>query len=116
MRPGAGTPEELDTLLEDAFVTRDRSSVAELFEDWALLADANGRPEVRGRSAIGLAAIATLGGECPYVANPARVLQARRTALVIASTQISVALRGDDGAWRYAITLLNTNHTRERTG
>ena len=37
MRPGARTPEELETLFEDAFVVRDRDAIAELFEDGGLL-------------------------------------------------------------------------------
>ena len=37
MRPGARTPEELETLFEDAFVVRDRDALAQLFEDGAVL-------------------------------------------------------------------------------
>ena len=39
MRPRARTPDELDALLEDAFVLRDRRAVAALFENDALLVD-----------------------------------------------------------------------------
>ncbi len=42
----ARTPEELETLLEDAFVIRDREAVAELFEHGAVLGD--GPREARG--------------------------------------------------------------------
>ena len=37
MRQGARTPEELETLFEDAFVIRDRTALAGLFEDGAVL-------------------------------------------------------------------------------
>src|SRR5918994_733678 len=35
MGPGASTPEELETMLEDAFVLRDRQALIELFADGA---------------------------------------------------------------------------------
>ena len=40
MSPGALTPEELETLLEDAFVVRDRAALARLFEPDGLVAAA----------------------------------------------------------------------------
>ncbi len=36
MRVGAGTPEELETLFEDALVMRDVQALAELFEEGAV--------------------------------------------------------------------------------
>jgi len=54
MRPGARTPEELDALLEDAFVVRDRRALAALFEGDALLVDAAaGRRAAPARSRAG---------------------------------------------------------------
>src|ERR687897_2970498 len=50
MRSGAQTPEELETLLEDAFVVRDRQALAALFEDGAVLGA--GGLEARGGEAI----------------------------------------------------------------
>ena len=47
MTAGALTPEELDTLLEDAFVVCDAAAVPELFEAHALLA-AGGAASARG--------------------------------------------------------------------
>src|SRR3712207_1851118 len=38
MRSGAQSPEELETLLEDAFVVRDRAAVVDLFEPDGLVA------------------------------------------------------------------------------
>src|SRR5687768_12128964 len=37
MGPGAQTPEELETLFEDAFVVRDATALAQLFEEGAVL-------------------------------------------------------------------------------
>ena len=47
MRSGAQTPEELETLLEDTFVVRDRQALAALFEDGAVLG-AGGSRGTRG--------------------------------------------------------------------
>ena len=41
------------------------------------------------------------------LADPRRVLQARDTSLVLAGHAINMARRGDDGFWRYAISLLD---------
>ena len=109
MRPGARTPEELETLFEDAFVTRDRQALTGLFEDGAVLVAGGGK-------AHGGEQIRELAGELwernvTYLADPRRVLQARDSALVVAPGGINVARRGSDGAWRYAIALLNPDGT-----
>jgi ketosteroid isomerase-like protein len=111
MRPGARTPEELETLFEDSFVTRDRDALAQLFEDGAVLVVVDGPQEARGGAEI--VRFATAMWECDrtYVADPRRVLQARDTALVIADRGINVVRRGSDGAWRFAIALLSLDHT-----
>ena len=110
MRPGARTPEELESLLEDAFVTRDAEAVCGMFEEGAVLIASTARQEARGREEIGRLAKALWEGDRTYVAEPQRVVQARRTALVLASGGVSVVRRGDDGGWRYAIALLSQNH------
>ena len=113
MIPGARTPEELETLLEDAFVTRDRQALTELFEDGAVLV--GGRVgEARGGKAIGRLAAAMWDRDYAYLADPRRVLQARDTALVLAERGISVARRREGGGWRYAISLLESHDTNER--
>ena len=111
MRPGARTPEELETLLEDAFVVRDRAALAELFEEGAVLAPGDGPREARGGEEIARVAAALWEGERIYVADPRRVLQARDIALVVAERGIHVVRRGSDGAWRYAIALLSLDDT-----
>jgi ketosteroid isomerase-like protein len=111
MRATAHTPEELETLLEDAFVLRDRRALAELFDDGALLVAGDGQREARGDAEIAQAAAVMWEGEWTYLAEPRQVLQARDTALVLAKRGINVVRRGSDGAWRYAISLLSLDHT-----
>jgi hypothetical protein len=120
MTAGARTPEELDTILEDAFVSRDRALSRALFEDHSVLVQAEGA-EARGGEAIGhaLAGAEVRGGESighalaelwdrdrTYVAPAGRVLQARDVALLVSSAAIHVLRRGGDGTWRAAISLL----------
>jgi hypothetical protein len=105
MEPGARTPEELETLFEDAFVTRDQEALARLFEDEAILV-ADGLVEVRGVDEIGRVATAIWAGGRTYLADPRRILQSRGTALLMADGTLNVARRGSDGAWRFAISLL----------
>jgi hypothetical protein len=86
MRAGAPTPEELETLLEDALIMRDHAALDELLEPQAVV----------------------IGDH--YIAGRSRVLQTRDTALLIASGSIGVALRRD-GRWRFTIALLDTTTT-----
>jgi ketosteroid isomerase-like protein len=104
---GARTPEELETLFEDAFVTRDAEALCGMFADGALLAIGEPPNAARGAEEIGRLATVLCTGDRTYVAEPRRVLQARDTALVVADRAINVARRGSDGAWRYAIALLS---------
>jgi len=110
MRPGARTPEELETLFEDAFVIRDREALAQLFEKGAVLVVGDG-PQARGGEEIARFATAMWERDRTYLADPRRVLQARNTALVVAERSINVVRRGRDGAWRYAISLLALDDT-----
>jgi hypothetical protein len=110
MRPGARTPEELDALLEDAFVVRDRRAVAALFESEALLLH-GAAGEARGAREIASWATETWKLGLTYVAAEPRVLQAGDTALVLTAEGIGVARRHDDRAWRYAIALLSFDQT-----
>jgi ketosteroid isomerase-like protein len=112
MRSAARTPEELDALLEDAFVVRDRRAVAALFESEALLVDA-AAGEARGAREIARWATQTWRRGVTYLAAEPRVLQAGDTALVLTPEGISVA-RHDDRGWRYAIALLSLGHATAR--
>ena len=105
MRSRARTPEELEALLEDAFVVRDRGAVVDLFEPDGLVA-ARALRTARG-AAIGPFVADLWAQDLTYLARPERVLQARDTALIVAEGAISVVRRSDDH-WRYAISLLHT--------
>ena len=110
---GARTPEELETLFEDALVQADSVMLAALFEPGATLV-IDKEPPVRSREAITSMALGTWGGEHPYIADPQRVLVARNTALIIAEQSINVVHRDRDGAWRYAIVLQRLEDDTER--
>jgi ketosteroid isomerase-like protein len=116
MTRGARTPEELETLFEDAFMIHDREALAELFEDGAVLVADDGSPEARGAADIARLASAMWERDRTYVADPRRVLQARDTALVLGERGVNVVRRGSDGAWRYAISLVSFDHTQQREG
>jgi len=107
MEAGARTPEELETLLEDAFVLHDQQALAQLFQPGAMLVVGGGLPAARGRRQIARVADQLWDSERLYLAAPRRVLQVRDTALVLAGRAINVVRRGDDGSWRYAISLLD---------
>ena len=106
MDAGARTPEELETLLEDAFVLHDPKALAQLFQPGAMLVAGGGLPEARGRRQIAQVATQLWDSQRLYLADPRRVLQVRDTALVLAGRAINV-VRRDDGSWRYAISLLD---------
>ncbi len=105
MDAGARTPEELETLLEDAFVLHDQQALAHLFHPGDMLV-VGGRPEARGRRQIAQVAVRLWAAEHLYLADPRRVLQVRDTALVLAGRAVNVVRRTDNGSWRYAISLL----------
>jgi len=102
---GARTPEELESLLEDAFIVQDPTALGLLFEDGAVLDDGRALREVRGRADIERAATAMWDHDRTYLAEPRRVLQAGATALSL-GRGINVVRRGPDGAWRFAIALI----------
>jgi hypothetical protein len=114
MNSGARTPEELETLLEDAFVVRDGDALAGLFEAGGVLVDSDRQRQARGGEEIARFAIRLQKRDYVYLAAPRQVLQARDTALVLAEQGINVGRRGSDGRWRYAIAVLNIDDTAER--
>jgi hypothetical protein len=116
MEAGARTPEELETLMEDAFVLRDQHALAQLFHPGAILVAGDGLPEARGRRQIAQVAARLWRSERLYLADPRRVLQARDTALIQAGRAINVVRRADDGSWRYAISVLDIWRPSVATG
>ena len=107
MDGGARTPEELETLLEDAFVLHDLRALAQLFQPGAMLVVGGGLPEARGHRQIARVAAQLWDSQRLYLADPRRVLQVRDTALVVSGRAINVVRRTDNGSWRYAISLLD---------
>lgn len=105
---GGETPEELETLLEDALLLRDAAAVARLFEDGGTLVAGEGSQAVRGRDAILQAASLLCHDGRGYLADPRRVLQTRDIALLIGDGVIHVARRGEDRSWRFAISMFGT--------
>jgi hypothetical protein len=109
----AHTPEELEALFEDAFVLRDPRALAPLFEPRALLVAGRGLGEARGSEEIVRSASALWSRDLTYVADPRRVIQAHDVAIVFATQATSVVRRAGDGTWRYAISLLSNDQTKE---
>ena len=115
MTTAARTPEELDALLEDAFVLHDRDACRALFADGAVL-EHGGRAAARGGEAITRAIAELWARDRTYVSAPRRVLQARDMALVVCDAAVHVARREPDRTWRVAISLLEpetSNRWRE---
>jgi hypothetical protein len=115
---GGETPEELETLLEDAFLLRDANAVARLFEDGSLLVSGEGSQPARDHEAILRAASLLCNNGCGYLADPRRAFQTRDIALLIGHAVINVARRGQDGSWRFAISVLNSKsrETPQKSG
>ena len=76
MPVGARTPEELETLLEDAFVLHDPRALAQLFQPGAMLVVGGGLPEARGHRQI--ARVATRGAGGPDLQGLQRGRRVRR--------------------------------------
>ncbi len=108
MLPGAANPEELETLFEDAFILHDQAALSEVFEPGAVLVAGRERHEARGRDEIVGLAREMWALQRIHVAEPRRVLQVGDTALILAVRAASVARRSDDGVWRYAISVVDT--------
>src|SRR4029453_19207974 len=89
MRPGGRTPEELESLLEDAFVTRDAEALRAMFEDGGVLIAGDARREARGGAEIARLARTLWERDRTYVAEPLRVVQARGTALVLGGGRVA---------------------------
>jgi ketosteroid isomerase-like protein len=103
----ARTPEELDLLLEDAFVLRDGAALAQLFQANAVLVVGDTFPEARGHAEITAVAARIWKTDQRYISDPARIIQSGDIAFVTGPSSVSVARRGVDRSWRYAILLLS---------
>ena len=104
--PAGATPEELETLMEDAIVLQDGQALSRLFEPGGLLVLDSGPGEVRGQKEIARAVnmVSDLTGT--YVSGPRRLYQSRDLVLLVGDGVINVARRSRDRSWRIAISLL----------
>jgi hypothetical protein len=116
MSTGARTPEELEALFEDAFVTRDAQALSAIFADGAVLALRTAAEAASGTAEIGRLAAALWEADLTYLADPRRVVQARDIALILADNAINVVRRASDGSWGYAIALLSLDSTTTKEG
>jgi hypothetical protein len=112
MRSGASTPEDLESLFEDAFVIGNADAFAGLFDSGAVLS-ASGASDARGGEQIVRLATAMRGRGYVYLADPGRVFQAGDISVVVAERAINVMRRGSDRRWRYAISVLDIDHELE---
>jgi len=101
------TPEELDLLLEDAFVLRDGAALAQLFEASAVLVVGGTFSEARGRAEITAVATRMWNTNHCYISDPARIIQCDDIAFVTGPRGVSVVRRSVDRSWHFAIVLLS---------
>jgi hypothetical protein len=101
---GASSPEELETMFEDATVLGDPDELAALFVPGAVMQPARHIPPVRGRDGIVRLLTERTDGTT-YVALPPHIVQRGTTALVLAGSAVHVTRRSPQG-WRYLISWL----------
>jgi hypothetical protein len=94
----ASSPEELETLLEDAVLLGDQRAVLSLFGAGAVLITG---PRVTGPDKA-LAEFATLG----YVAATRTITERRDLAVMVGDHAVNVSCRASDGVWRLAVAIV----------
>lgn len=97
----AASPEELDTLLEDALLMNDGPAVAALFAGADVLVAAPGCIR-HGAEATDLLA------ERGYLASPCCVRVGPGIALAVGEGAVTVSWRGTDGRWRLLAVVVPT--------
>jgi hypothetical protein len=95
----AASPEELETLLEDALLLDDDGAVADLFEDRGVLVPGPGR--VRGR-----AHAAEVLSPHDFAASARSVTVVRDVAVVVGDHTVNVSCRGLDRSWRLVVAIV----------
>lgn len=96
----ASSPEDLETLLEDAVLLGDEAAVLSLFADGAVLVTDQGviSPERAAAELIRLG----------YVASARTVTSRGDVAVVVGEHALNVCSRSPDGAWRVAAAIVLT--------
>jgi len=102
----ASSPEELETLLEDAVLLGDEGAVASLFDQGAVLVAG---PLVTGPERA-LAELTKLG----YVATTRTVTVQHDTAVVVGDQTVNVSVRTPHGAWRLVATIVRPGNVKRR--
>jgi hypothetical protein len=103
----ASSPEELETLLEDAVLLGDEAAVAALFHEGAVLITG---PRITGPTQA-LAELAELG----YVATTRTVTVRRDLAVVVGDHSVNISIRAPDGAWRLVAAIVRPGTTPDWT-
>lgn len=103
---GGQTPEELETLLEDALLLRDGKAVTELFDGGGVLVIGERIWHMREH------AERLVSHDSSYLAEPRQIIQSQDIALLLGDGVINVAHRGSDASWRYRIAVIQPNGNR----
>ena len=101
----ASSPEELETLLEDAVLLGDEAAVLSLFDAGAVVITG---PRVTGPEHA-LAELATLG----YVAATRTVTERRDLAVIVGDHTVNVSCRAPDGVWRLVAAIVRPRTIRQ---
>ena len=94
----ASSPEELETLLEDAVLLGDQAAVLSLFEVGAVLITGS---RVTGPEQA-LTELTSLG----YVAATRTVTGRREVAVIVGDHAVNVSCRSPDGSWRLVAAIM----------
>ena len=95
----AVSPEELETLLEDALLLYDARAVAALFEDRGVLVTKVGAVAARDQAADVLA-------EYDFVASMRSVSVLGDIAVVVGDHTVNISHRGIDRRWRLVVAVV----------
>jgi hypothetical protein len=99
----AATPEELETMLEDAFLSWDRSVLRDLFEEGAVVLAQPERRPARGIEEVTSRVVGMWERGRTVVGGAGTILRTGDTALALGADALSVMRRGGDCRWRYSI-------------
>jgi hypothetical protein len=95
----AGSPEELEILLEDALLLHDATAVAALFDDRGVLVTGPG-------SVLGPADAANALAEHTFVASPHSATLVGDIAVVVGDRTVNISCRGTDRRWRLVVAIV----------
>lgn len=96
----AGSPEELELLLEDALILQDDAAITDLYDERGVVICGSGC--VQRHDALRLLS------QLRFLASPRSVTVVRDVAVVVGDHTVNVSCRGADGGWRYVFTLVTS--------